>query len=85
MEYVLFTYPNCGKCNEVKNYLKEKQIKYEEVNAGLGEGKLKFRSFYSENKDKIQREKDGSIILPIFKYNGTILQGLEGIIDNINL
>lgn len=85
MEYTLFTYPNCEKCNEVKNYLKEKQIKYEEVNAGLGEGKTKFRDFYSQNKDKIYRENDGSIKLPIFKYNGTILQGLDGIIDNLNL
>jgi glutaredoxin len=85
MEYTLFTFPNCEKCREIKNYLKEKQIKYEEINAGLGEGKVKFREFYSENKDKIKREGDGSISLPIIKYNGTVLQGLEGIINNLNL
>lgn len=85
MEPILYSFPNCGKCDEVKKYLKEKGIKYEEINAGLGEGRIKFRNFYSENKDQIKRDGQGAIPLPIFEYNGKILQGLEGIIDNLNL
>jgi glutaredoxin len=85
MTYTLFTFPNCGKCNEVKKYLKEKEIKYEEVNAGLGEGGKKFREFYSKNKEQIKRDGQGSIPLPIFEYDGKILQGLEGITKNLNL
>lgn len=84
MKYTLYSYPNCPKCAEVKNYLKEKGIKYEEINAGLGEGKVKFRDFYSKNKDKIQRENDGSIFLPIFLKEGEIIQGLEKIIASLN-
>jgi glutaredoxin len=85
MTYKLFTFPNCGKCNEVKNYLKEKEIKYEEVNAGIGDGRTKFRDFYSKNKEQIKRDESGAIPLPIFEYNGKILQGLEGITKNLNL
>jgi glutaredoxin len=85
MVYTLFTFPNCEKCREIKNYLKEKQVKYEEVNAGLGEGRAKFRDFYSKNKDKIQRENDGAITLPILSSDERVFQGLERIIEKINL
>ena len=46
MGYILYSFPNCTKCNEVKSHLKGKEIKYEEVNAGIGEGREKFRDFY---------------------------------------
>jgi len=85
MTYTLFTLPNCGKCNEVKNYLKEKEIKYEEINAGMGEGMTKFRDFYSKNKEHIKRNEQGTISLPILEHDEKILQGLEGITENLNL
>lgn len=84
MGYILYSLPNCLKCSEVKEYLKQKGIKYEEVNAGLGEGMKKFRDFYSKNKDRIQRENDGAISLPVFVNNGNIFQGLEKIITSLN-
>ena len=85
MGYILYSFPNCTKCNEVKSHLKGKEIKYEEVNAGIGEGREKFRDFYSKNKEQIKRDEKGGIPLPIFEYNGKILQGLEGIVENLNL
>jgi len=84
MGYILYSFPNCPKCTEVKGYFKEKGIKYEEINAGLGEGRVKFRDFYSKNKDKIQREKEGGVLLPVFVNNGEIIQGLEKIIAYLN-
>jgi glutaredoxin len=84
MEYALFSYPNCQKCGEVKGYLEKKEIKYKEINAGIGEGRMKFREFYSQNKDRIQRENDGTILLPILLREGEIIQGLEKIISSLN-
>jgi glutaredoxin len=84
MEYILYSYPNCPKCENVKKYLKEKGIKYEEINAGRGEGREKFRKFYYKNKDRIQREKEGGVSLPIFINEGKIIQGLENIISSLN-
>jgi glutaredoxin len=84
MENILYTFPNCDKCSEVKKYLNKKEIPYEEINAGLGIGKKNFRIFYNENKDLIQRN-DGGIILPIlFSDSGKILQGIEKIINSPN-
>jgi glutaredoxin len=85
MAYILFTYPNCPHCRDVKSYLNGREVKYEEVNAGLGEGKVKFRDFYSKNKDKIHRENDGTITLPILSSGEGVFQGLEDIAKNINL
>jgi glutaredoxin len=84
MEYTLYGFPNCPKCDKVKEYLKERGIKYQEVNAGTGEGLAKFREFYYKNKDKIQREKEGGVSLPVFVNNGEIIQGLEKIIESLN-
>lgn len=84
MEYTLYSLPNCSACNQVKTYLKEKGIKYNEINAGLGEGKINFRNFYFENKDKIKREENGAIPFPILSTDGEIIQGLEKIINSLN-
>ncbi len=81
MKYKLFTLIGCEKCKEVKEYLKEKNINYEEIDAGKGAGKIDFREFYVKNKDKIEREKDGAVSFPILIHNEKIFQGLEGIIN----
>lgn len=82
MTFTLFSYPNCTKCDEVKKYLNEKGIKYEEINAAIGDGKIKFREFYQKNKDEIKREKDEAIILPILLNEREIIQGIEKILEN---
>jgi len=84
MDYLLYSYPNCSKCEKVKEYFKEKGIKYREINAGIGEGRVKFRDFYSKNKDKIQRENDGAVLLPVLVKEGEIIQGLEKILSSLN-
>ncbi|MCK9595977.1 hypothetical protein M0R19_02230 [Candidatus Pacearchaeota archaeon] len=81
MGYKIFTLAGCEKCEEVKGYLKKKNFEYEEINAGFGEGLSKLREFYKENRDKIKREKDGTISFPILVYNEKIFQGLEGILN----
>lgn len=77
IEYKLFTVPTCCKCKEVKEYLKKKGIDYEEINAGQPQ----FKQFYAKNKEKIKREENGGIALPIFLCKGEILQGIEKIIN----
>jgi len=79
MEYNLFTLNGCEKCEKVKEYLQEKGVKYKEINAGFGEGMKEFREFYKENREKIQRESDGTTTLPILAFDKKIIQGLEKI------
>lgn len=83
MGYKLFTYPNCPKCSEVKKYLKEKNMSYEEINAGLGDGKKIFQEFYVKNRGKIKRDEHGTISLPVLIDNEKIFQGLEDILHSI--
>ncbi len=83
MEYKLFTYPNCSKCSEVKKYLKEKNMSYKEINAGLGEGKKMFQEFYAKNREKIKRDGHGAISLPVLIHDEKIFQGLEDILRSI--
>ena len=82
MDYQLFTFPNCDKCIKVKKYLKEKNIPYHEINAGLGDGKMIFREFYKNNRDKIERDSKGQTVLPILAQEDKIFQGIEKIINN---
>ena len=84
MEYTLYSLSNCSMCDKAKSHLKEKGINYKEVNAGLGEGKINFRKFYFENKEKIEREENGAIPFPILLADGKIIQGLERIINSLN-
>ena len=60
MEYLIFTYPSCSKCEELKNYMKERELKAEEYDLVLKESKLKIREFLS----LIKRDEKGAIIIP---------------------
>ena len=60
MEYVLFTYPNCQKCEELKSYLKGTPLEGSEVSLVSKDGKLRIREFI----DIIRRDPKGAIILP---------------------
>ncbi len=83
MTYEIYTFPNCNKCQSVKKILEGKEIKYYEINAGIGEGRVRFLEFYRKNKNSIER-KDDQIILPILVNDSKILQGLERITEFIN-
>ncbi len=81
MEYTLFTLPNCEKCIQVKDYLKDKNLVYREINAGIGEGRTYFKDFYLKHRESIEREGEG-VVFPILLYKDEIFQGLENIIKN---
>ncbi|MCK4645795.1 MAG: hypothetical protein KAU46_06055 [Candidatus Aminicenantes bacterium] len=68
MEYLLFTYPNCSKCEELKEYLKEVNLDVQENNLVLKESKMKIREFLND----IKRDDKGAIIIPslVLKENG---------------
>ena len=60
MEYFLFTYPNCQKCEALKKALLETDLEGAEYNLGQRESKLKIREFLSA----VKRDEKGGIIIP---------------------
>lgn len=60
MDYVLFTYPDCQKCSELKTYLKQTPLTGQEMSLVQKEGKMRIREFLP----LIKRDERGSIILP---------------------
>jgi hypothetical protein len=64
MDYLLFTYPNCDKCDAFKAYLKAAPVGLEGEELSLVEkaGKMRVREYLGQ----IKRDEKGAIILPIF-------------------
>jgi glutaredoxin len=60
MEYFLFTYPNCEKCQAIKKVLAETELEGAEYNLSQKENKLKIREFLQI----LKRDEKGGIILP---------------------
>ena len=60
MEYFLFTYPNCKKCEAIKKVLAETELEGAEYNLSQKENKLKIREFLQI----LKRDEKGGIILP---------------------
>jgi glutaredoxin len=60
VKYLLFTYPNCQKCEELKKYLAESELEGQEYNLILKESKLKIREYLAS----IKRDDKGAIIIP---------------------
>ena len=60
MPYLLFTYPNCQKCEALKSLLEGSGLPGSEFNLTRKEGKLKIRDYL----DVIKRDDKGAIILP---------------------
>ena len=91
--YKLFTMPACDKCMAVKEYLKEKGMSFEDYNIA-GEGMEEFRRHYPKVKEKITRNEDGSLVIPILLVideTGSIinfankLEEIKRITENISL
>jgi glutaredoxin len=70
MDYLLFTYPNCGKCESLKKKLTETQTDYAEYSLTQPPGKAKIREFIKV----IKRDDKGAIILP------TLVAHTQGIV-----
>jgi len=70
MDYLLFTYPNCQKCADLKLYLKEACIPASEYKVEEKQGRLKIREFLGS----IKRDPKGAIVLPtlVLQENGAV-------------
>lgn len=60
MEYLLFTYPNCHKCEALKAFFVERGLAKQEYDVTLKEGRMKIREYLPS----VVRDEKGSIILP---------------------
>jgi glutaredoxin len=60
MDYILFTYPNCQKCEDLKAYLRERAIDAATFKVEEKDGRMKIREFLPH----VKRDDKGSIILP---------------------
>jgi len=60
VDYLLFTYPNCQRCEELKKYLAETELEGQEYSLLLKGSKLKIREYL----DSIKRDDKGAIIIP---------------------
>lgn len=60
MEYLLFTYPNCEKCEAVKKVLAGTDLQGAEYNLSQKESKMKIREFLPI----LKRDEKGGIMLP---------------------
>jgi len=70
MEYLLFTYPNCVKCEAMKKKLAETGTVYQEYGLTSPPGKAKIREFINV----IKRDDSGAINLP------TLVAHTQGIV-----
>lgn len=75
MEYLLFTYPNCDKCEAFKDYLKGSGLEGRELNLVQKESKLRVREFLG----RIKRDETGAMVLPIF-----VLRDERGVLEIFN-
>ena len=83
MHYNLYTFPNCGDCESVKDFLNGAGIKFSEVNLGGREGKKEFGKIYAGIESQLKRdEKKSSIILPMLIRFGD--GGVEAIAQGID-
>jgi len=76
MEYLIFTYPSCSRCEELKKYLNEKNLECKEYGLVLKESKLRIREFL----DILKRDDKGAIIIPtlILQEKGEVV----GVLNN---
>jgi glutaredoxin len=60
MEYLLFTYPNCPKCDKVKAALAANSVAYSELSLTQQAGKARVREFIRH----LRRDDSGGVIIP---------------------
>jgi glutaredoxin len=65
MDYYLFTYPNCSKCDALKKALRGKGLAYTEYSLVQSQGKAKIREFIRH----VRRDEAGGIMLPTLILN----------------
>ena len=60
MLYLMFTYPNCQKCDALKQQLQTANLPVSEYNLVQKESKLRIRDFL----DVLKRDDTGGIMIP---------------------
>ena len=70
MDFLLFSYPNCNKCEALKKKLAETGTPYQEYGLTSPPGKAKIREFINV----IKRDESGAIKLP------TLVAHTQGIV-----
>jgi glutaredoxin len=70
MEYLLFTYPNCQKCEDLKAFLARASLPVQAYRAEDRSSHQKLREF----RDHLKRDDKGAVILPtlILRENGAV-------------
>jgi glutaredoxin len=70
MEYLLFTYPNCQKCEDLKSFLARASLPVQTYRAEDRSSHQKLREF----RDHLKRDDKGAVILPtlILRENGAV-------------
>ncbi|MBD3414315.1 MAG: hypothetical protein GF421_07795 [Candidatus Aminicenantes bacterium] len=61
MKYLIFTYPNCPKCDSLKRILQGTDLQGEEYNLSEKESKIKIRDYLNV----IKRDDRGGIRIPV--------------------
>ncbi|MBD3164164.1 hypothetical protein GF323_03125 [Candidatus Woesearchaeota archaeon] len=61
----IFTMPTCDKCNDMKEYLMDNNVDFEDINIGDDEGVKELRKIYPKFKDRIERSEDGQLPIPL--------------------
>ncbi len=66
MSVIVYSTPTCPYCNQLKEYLSEKKVKYENIDV-------------STDQDKAQEmiKKSGQMGVPVIDANGEILVGFD--------
>jgi glutaredoxin len=72
VDYLLFTYPNCQKCEAIKQSLLDTGFEGKEYILAQRESKLKIREYLGI----VKRDDKGGIILPtlIFQEKGEVVE-----------
>ena len=60
MDYLLFTYPNCQKCETLKSYLRGAGVPAEVLDVAEKPGRLRIREFLP----RVKRDEKGAVVLP---------------------
>jgi len=76
LEYLLFSYPNCAKCDALKEGLNNSDIEGTEYNLIKKESKLKLREYLKV----IKRDDKGGIIIPTLIFRDG--DGIEPVLNS---
>ena len=70
MDYLLFTLPNCEKCDDIKAFIDAERLPAQIFKLEEKDGRLKIRDFLAS----VKRDDKGAIILPtlILREEGAV-------------